>query len=590
MEAFTLISILTSLGAALLLGIILTRDSLLSVNQIGVVAMCLLILWSLCEVLLTTTTEPTRALILSKLAMVGWLPLAPILPHCMVAVTGELSSRVRQAIPSLYVLTGLLLLIDWATPWFHAGVTPTEWGWSFTHGPGFPALFVFQVITVNVAIYLGFRAYQTSFTEEEQQQARWAVALIFVALIASSLFDSILPILEISAPRIGHITITMMAGMLLWSFRKFGYGFFIQGTYAREILETFPNGVVLLHPDGKIRRTNDAFADLVGCTKRELENQEVWDYLPKFPASTRETVRELECTMIPSQALEPGERSRPSFPVAVSSSLFVDRTGVTIGRVIIVRDLREVESLQRQLVTSGRLAAVGELAAGVAHEINNPLSFMRSNLSLLKRYWERVHTELRDEVSSETFQKILDEGNELISETIEGTERTASIIQDIQRFSHPGQEEPVDTDLNELLKEVIRIASPKIRKRAELETDFGEIPFVPCSPQEMKQVFLNLIINAGHAVAEHGGNVQVTTQASGKDVLVHVVDNGSGMGPEVLNRIFDPFFTTKPVGQGTGLGLGITYQIVHKHGGEIVVDSEPGKGSSFCVRIPGHQK
>lgn len=582
----TLLAILSCIACAILLGVMLTRDLLRLASRLAIAGFLLVIFWSLCEALLAATDDATTALGLTKLAMLGWLPWATLLPHIVIAITCEFDSRVSKALPTLYTLTGVLLLLDWFTPWIHRDVVRETWGWSVVAGPVFPLVFLFQASTVYLAIDLCLRAYRDSLLEPERHQARWFGVLVGGALLASAIFDSILPILGVHAPRVGHLAIALIAGLVLWSFQKFGYELFSRGTYAREIIEMLPNGVALLYPDGRIRRANEAFATLVQCPQKELVQRPIREFFPEFPLEARETLREFECVLQPHSTQKKVDSETSNIPVALSSSLFTDRTGAPFARVVIVRDLREIRSLQRQLVTSGRLAAVGELAAGVAHEINNPLSFMRSNLSLLKQYWQRIHAEVRDETQSEPLRKMLDEGNELISETIEGTERTASIIQDIQRFSHPGNEEFVNTDLNELLREAIRIASPKIRKKAQISTQFGDIPLVPASPQEMRQVFLNLLINAGHAVQERDGKIQVSTQKSGDEILIHVIDNGCGIAPNILGRIFDPFFTTKPVGQGTGLGLGISYRIVHKHGGEIVVDSEPNQGSSFCVRLP----
>ncbi len=586
MTFVTLLAILSCIACATLLGVMLTRDLLRLANRLAITGFLCVIFWSLCEALLATTNDRTTALWLTKLAMLGWLPWATLLPHIVLAITCEFDSRAGKILPAFYTLTGVFLLLDCLTPWIHRDVTRETWGWSVVAGPVFPLVFFFQACTVYLAIHLCLRAYRNSLLEPERDQARWFGLFVGAALLASATFDSILPILGVPAPRVGHLAIALIAGLVLWSFQKFGYELFSRGTYAREIIEMLPNGIALLYPDGRIRRVNGAFETLVQCSSSAILQRPIQDFFPAFPLEARETLREFECLLKPHATQNRVDSETLNIPVALSSSVLTDRTNTPFARVVIVRDLREIHSLQRQLVISGRLAAVGELAAGVAHEINNPLSFMRSNLSLLKQYWQRILTEVHDETISEALRRMLDEGDELISETIEGTERTASIIQDIQRFSHPGNEEFVSTDLNELLREAIRIASPRIRKKAKITTQFGDIPFVPASPQEMRQVFLNLLINAGHAIQEQNGEIQVSTQKSDDAILIRVADNGCGIAPNLLGRIFDPFFTTKPIGQGTGLGLGISYRIVHKHGGEIVVESTPDQGSSFCIRLP----
>lgn len=590
MLVFTLLAILSCIACALLLGVMFTRDLLRLANRLVIAGFALIIFWSICEALLAATEDPATALWLTKLAMFGWLPWATLLPHILLAMTSQFDSLTNKILPALYTLTGVFLALDVLTPWIHRDVLRAAWGWCVVPGPAFAWVFVFQVSTVCLTLDLGVRAYRDSLLQPERQQARWFSVIVAGALLTSATFDSIFPLLEVFAPRVGHIAITLVAALLVWSFQKFGYELSARGTYAREIIEMLPNGIVLLYPDGRIRRSNEAFAALTQSSRDTLYRRSIREFLPDFPLSARENLHELECTLTPCHTQERVDPENTAIPVAVSSSIFLDRASVPFARVVVVRDLREIRSLQRQLVTSGRLAAVGELAAGIAHEINNPLSFMRTNLGLLKQYWQHIHEELRSETKSTALRAMLDEGDELISETIEGTERTASIIQDIQRFSHPGTGEFIDTDLNELLREAIRIASPKIRKRAQIFTEFGDLPLVPASPQEMRQVFLNLLINAGHAVQEGNGKIRIFTQKSEDNVLIYVIDNGYGIAPSILGRIFDPFFTTKPVGQGTGLGLGISYRIVHKHGGEIIVQSEPNQGSSFCVRLPIEHK
>ncbi len=586
MLGFTLLAILSCIACALFLGVMLMRDLLRLANRLVIAGFALILFWSICEALLTTTEDPTTALWLTKLAMFGWLPWATLLPHILLAMTSQFDSYTNKVMPVFYTLTGVFLMLDIFTPWIHHDVLRAAWGWRIVPGPVFAWVFLFQACTVFLVIDVGARAYRESLLQPERQQARWFSAIVAGALLASATFDSIFPLLEVAAPRVGHIAITLVAALLLLSFQKFGYELSSRGTYAREIIEMLPNGIALLYPDGRIRRSNEAFAELAQTSSDALYHRSIREFLPDFPLNARENLHELECTFLPRSTQENVESENAAIPVAVSSSIFLDRANVPFARVVVVRDLREIRSLQRQLVTSGRLAAVGELAAGIAHEINNPLSFMRTNLGLLKQYWRHIHEELRKENTSASLRAILDEGNELIAETIEGTERTASIIQDIQRFSHPGTGEFIDTDLNELLREAIRIASPKIRKRAQIFTAFEDLPLVPVSPQEIRQVFLNLLINAGHAVQEGNGKIRVSTQKSGDNILIFVIDNGYGIAPSILGRIFDPFFTTKPVGQGTGLGLGISYRIIHKHGGEITVQSEPSQGSTFCVRLP----
>jgi signal transduction histidine kinase len=180
---------------------------------------------------------------------------------------------------------------------------------------------------------------------------------------------------------------------------------------------------------------------------------------------------------------------------------------------------------------------------------------------------------------------LIAEGAEMIDESLEGVDRAAAIVRDVKGLAHAGRGERTVADLNELLDGVLRMAAPQLSLTAVVEKDYGVLPLVACAPQELQQVFLNLVLNASQAIS-HRGTIRVRTQAQSRNVMVCIEDDGSGIETDLLDRIFDPFFTTKPVGEGTGLGLGIAHEIVRKHGGEITIDSKPGRGSVFSVRLP----
>jgi signal transduction histidine kinase len=247
-----------------------------------------------------------------------------------------------------------------------------------------------------------------------------------------------------------------------------------------------------------------------------------------------------------------------------------------------VQDPRELADLRRQLVTSARLAAVGELAAGIAHEINNPLAFVRSNLSQLESIWK----ELGLVPAASEHAELLRDVDALFEESIEGVDRAAEIVRSVKSFAHAGSATREPTDLRPLLEDVLHVASAQLRSRVNVLREYDDfLPRVICAPQQLRQVFLNLVINAAQAV-EAGGHVLVATRPDGDHVIISVGDDGCGIEPHLIDRIFDPFFTTKPVGEGTGLGLGIAHQIVSSHGGEIQVESTPGSGTVFRVRLP----
>jgi signal transduction histidine kinase len=252
---------------------------------------------------------------------------------------------------------------------------------------------------------------------------------------------------------------------------------------------------------------------------------------------------------------------------------------------VVLRDLREVASLRARLVTSGRLAAVGQLAAGLAHEINNPVAYVSSNLRQLLGIWSDVAKEGRAGALPEAMREELDEGLGLITESLDGVARVAAIVSGVRAFSHAGTGTSEPTDVNEAVRSALRIAGPQIPPGATVETVLADLPPVRGNAQQLQQVFLNLVVNAVQAIGPQG-SVRLVTGRDGADVHVRVEDDGCGMAADVQERIFDPFFTTKPVGQGTGLGLSISYQIVRDHGGDLSVESAPGRGACFRVRLP----
>ena len=269
---------------------------------------------------------------------------------------------------------------------------------------------------------------------------------------------------------------------------------------------------------------------------------------------------------------------------------------------------RHVNDLQDQLLQSEKLAAIGQLAAGVAHEINNPVGFVNSNLGTLRGYVKDMLRMLQAYEASERdafrdpavsaelkalreeleLDYLRDDAPLLIDESLEGLSRVCRIVQDLRSFARAeSYTEYTLADLRECLESTLNIANNEIKYKAEIIKEYGDIPPLRCLPSQLNQVFLNLLVNAAQAIPDKThGVITVRTGRQGDEVYVEVADNGSGIDPLVLPKIFDPFFTTKPVGKGTGLGLSLSYGIVQRHGGRIDVESEVGHGTTFRVVLP----
>ena len=262
----------------------------------------------------------------------------------------------------------------------------------------------------------------------------------------------------------------------------------------------------------------------------------------------------------------------------------------------------QLERLQAQIVHSEKMAGLGQLAAGVAHELNNPAGFIIGNMALLRGYLGRLELVLSiyeraslppDEAAELKLTKkeigynaLLPDLRSMIADCIEGAERIRDVVKNLRLFSRIDDADFKPVDLHESIDSTIRLLSRYYGSgRIRLVREYGALPAVNCYPGQLNQVWTNLLVNAAQAIKSEG-EVKISTRVNGESVVISISDTGSGIEPAHLRRIFDPFFTTKPVGEGTGLGLSITYGIIKKHGGTISVESVPGSGTKFHVSIP----
>lgn len=271
------------------------------------------------------------------------------------------------------------------------------------------------------------------------------------------------------------------------------------------------------------------------------------------------------------------------------------------------KTITALEAAQDKLVHSEKMASIGELAAGVAHEINNPIGFSLSNLNTLSEYvksfvkldelvtlnipaikgsdFPSKYNKLRDE---EDISFIISDLNALLDETVNGLNRVSSIVANLKQVSHAGEHEMELADINEIINESLKVVWNELKYKMEIKKDLIDAPQIYCHPGEIQQVLMNLFINASHACVDKGILTVSTTIIKGNRdwLVINVADNGKGMPRSVKNKIFEPFFTTKAVGVGTGLGLSVTFGIIEKHEGNIEVISEEGEGTTFIITLP----
>jgi signal transduction histidine kinase len=577
MEYYVLLPLVACVVSAVLATAILTRDSGDPRNRLAALIVSGAAFWALCEVAWNTRSDPAHALWWVRASALGWVWLGPLTLHLFLEITGAAARPIRAALPALYALSGFFLAMDWCTPWVHPEVERTRWGWAYALGPAYPFYYGFTIGSIGLAVAIALRSYRRVASPGERAQAVWVMIGLLAPISIASVTDGILPYLGVQVMHLGTASFVVLGGTIFWSLYRYGYSLLVPGDFAREILETLPDGVALLRLDGSVRNANSAMARLLETTPARLTGLRITDHFePPLPLLAQGAMAESQCEL---RTLG-GRRT----PVAAISTQLCDRQGALLGRLLVVRDLAEITSLRHGLLLSGRLAAVGELAAGIAHEINNPLAFARANLALLREHWPSIGAALAKGDIEGIGPALLAEGEELIDETLEGVDRAAAIVRDVRGLAHAGSRRLEPADLNLLLDGVLRMAAPQLRRHATVEKDWGELPPVRCVPQEVQQVFLNLVLNASQALGAPG-RIRLVSRAEADAVVVHVEDDGAGIAAEILEKIFDPFFTTKPVGEGTGLGLAIAYGIVRKHGGDIDVESAPGR-TRFSVRLP----
>ena len=270
----------------------------------------------------------------------------------------------------------------------------------------------------------------------------------------------------------------------------------------------------------------------------------------------------------------------------------------------------ELTVSHKQILQQGKMASIGALAAGVAHEINNPMGFIISNLNSLRKYTTRLHeylgvqseaieglsqhgngasepvlAQVADARRSLKIDYILDDSESLLTESLQGADRVKRIVQDLKSFSRVDATEIVPTDINQIMDSTVNIVWNELKYKATLKKDYGDLPLVPANHGQLGQVFMNILVNAAQAIPEHG-EIEVRTWAEGARIGIAISDTGCGIPDDQIGRLFEPFYTTKEVGKGTGLGLSIAYDIVKKHHGEIEVRSTVGKGTTFTVSLP----
>jgi PAS domain S-box-containing protein len=388
----------------------------------------------------------------------------------------------------------------------------------------------------------------------------------------------------------------------------------------RRIVENIGIGVALISADAHVlelnRQMRKWFPDILPGTRTpcyQLFNNGSRDK----PCQDCPTMEAMATGRVCESVVgSPGIAGKRSFRIIASP--IHGRDGKVTAAIELVEDVTEKMTMERELRQAQKLEAIGQLAAGIAHEINTPIQYVGDNIRFLEDAFRDLNTVMAAHAdllaaakgkseSRDLIQKVettlakadtpylAEEIPNAIQQSLEGVQRVSKIIRAMRQFSHPGGDRKEAVDLNQALESTITVARNEWKYVADLETDFApDLPLVPCFPGEMNQVFLNLIINAAHAISdatEGGrqgkGNITVSTRPHEGAVTIRIHDTGKGIPEAIQNRIFDPFFTTKAVGKGTGQGLAISRSVVvDKHGGRLGFDTEKDKGTTFVIELP----
>ncbi len=386
---------------------------------------------------------------------------------------------------------------------------------------------------------------------------------------------------------------------------------------ARNVVLNMNSALLVLDRSGCITFANPTAAALLGVSAAALAGQTLAHWFSGVPRGQNLVER----TLAHGEKLRGAEtlitrEDGHTIPIGLSAAPLLSERGEREGAIVIFQDLSEIKQLERQVLQREKMASIGQLAAGIAHEINNPMGFIHANLSQLGEYlddlmrvWERVEAlrkaassaggEVRaasaalDAVIAEVDAEfLLRDFGTAVGESLEGAQRIRAIVQDLRSFSHRDTGERVYADVNKALDSTANIVWTMVKHSVALSKHYSELPPILCFPIQLQQVFMNLLMNAYQAIEERiakggaPGEIRLRTELADGGVRIAVSDNGVGMTPEVQRRIFDPFFTTKEVGVGTGLGLSTSYQIVRRHGGKLSFQSQRGVGTTFSLWLP----
>jgi len=581
---FVLILKLATTVVSIALGFaILARDHELRANRLIAAFLFCSGWWAGCEFVLYRGVDASTALQVCRVMAFGWMPLGVLCMHASLTLSSMEDHPIARTLPFFYAAVVSMLPIAAGTDLVIRDVVATGMGWQAHFGIGFAIAYLMLIAPV-VAILSCWRGVMSIAGPRGQLQLSRIVFFgISGAVVSGTVTAVVLPMFGVSVIGMTTTLIALVGIAVTLTLQRFGYSLISPEAFAREILDTLEDGVIVVDDEGLVRDANRAFARLVGARDGGVAGRRLSRWIPDFVPTSKTNQSEPMLLDVRTWA---GER----IPIWMSAPMACHGSGRLVGRAHLIRDRRQMISLQRQLAISVRLAAVGDLSRAIARAIEEPLALARRELDALSIEWQELMRTLCRFEGLEELDEDPREGLELIEECLEGADRISSIVHEVGGFStEQSHEERQVHALDEIVRQSIRIARAQAPDSLEIEAILDPDVRILCHRSQIERVVTNLVVNAIQALElqdDRRGHLAIGVSSRDDEALLHIEDDGCGIDPEVLDRIFDPFFTTKPVGKGTGLGLAISYHIVKEHGGGIHVSSMSGRGTHVSVVLP----
>jgi signal transduction histidine kinase len=582
MIPFVLIKLFSAVLSVTLGAGILARDHGLKSNRLIAAFLFCNAWWALIEFFLHQETDPEVAIWIFRLMSLGWMPLGVLCMHASVTLSSMEDHPVARMIWPLYAAIALVLPTAMSSDFVIAAVVKDGFAWQPIFGVGMVPAYCLLATPVIGTLACWRSVMVLPDSGGQLQLARIVFFGLAGSLVAGTLTAVVLPLLGLAAMGITTTLVALVGLAAAWTLRRYGYSLISSQAFAREILDTLKDGVVMVGEGDVLRDANRAFLRMVGASEVSAIGQPISNWILGF------SDRASPCES--STFMDVRTRAGEIIPVVVSAPVDFHGPGRFVGQAFLLRDRREILALQRRIVGSARLAAVGDLAKSIARSINEPVARARNELEGLSIDWQTVEYIAELASLEAPCKEAISEGLELIGECAEGVERISSIVHEVGGFSsETAHADFVEASLSEIVSRSLRIAKVNAPPSLKIEVSLDSDVRIDCHSEEIERVVTNLLVNSIQAVEEdhpETGHIVVGVAAFGDRAVIHIEDDGSGITPEVLDRIFDPFFTTKPVGKGTGLGLAISYHIIKGHDGDIRVSSIPGRGTSVIVELP----